>query len=436
MIYTLCILLYIIILLSSQTYCDSSFITEESDLTKLLDLLKHKEFSLILIYSPYCPHCRNFAPHYEKLANAFHDRVHFYKMNAVESNSYNKKFKIRGYPSLWFYYNDSYTECNDWYTYDFLSAHIIENYLYECKKITFDEYDKIKEDFYKNKEHNNFIVAFGGNGMIDVYKSLVNETKFYIDNCYYINETNITSVFNNTIISYSKQKGINTFTEFKYNNKNSINDTGLIDNLRKFIRKNVYNYYKNVDGEKNIYDIAVQQKDVVIFSYDSKELYEQYIRNITYLSLLNTNENNTLFDFVLFNTRNNIRYISRMKFGSKGVYLSDRKLSKIEKIDDIKVIEEMIIKNNKVVNITTSTQEQKEIIESRLGSYKKEQEEKNPSKFTLRNILFKLLCLVLYTVIFIYLFRKYNQGNVQKDKAHDEEIKALKDNTITESNKV
>ena len=210
----------------------------------------------------------------------------------------------------------------------------------------------------------------------------------------------------------------------------------MIDNLRKFIRKNVYNYYKNVDGEKNIYDIAVQQKDVVIFSYDSKELYEKYIKNITYLSLLNTNENNTLFDFVLFNTRNNIRYISRMKFGSKGVYLSDRKLSKIEKIDDIKVIEEMIIKNNKVVNTTTSTQEQKEIIESRLGSYKKEQEEKNPSKFTLRNILFKLLCLVLYTVIFIYLFRKYNQGNVQKDKAHDEEIKALKDNTITESNKV
>ena len=95
----------------------------------------------------------------------------------------------------------------------------------------------------------------------------------------------------------------------------------------------------------------------------------------------------------------------------------------------------MIIKNNKVVNITTK--EQKDIIESRLGSYKKEQEEKNPSKYTLRNILFKLLCLVVYTIIFIYLFRKYNQGNAQKDKAaHDEEIKALKENTITESNKV
>lgn len=416
------IILFILCFCLNYIKADSSYIIEESDITKLLNILSHKEFSLILIYSPYCPHCRNFQPHYEKLANKFHEKVHFYKMNAVESSSYRNKFNIRGYPSVWFYYNDSYTEYNQFYNYDFLEPYITKNYLFECSKLSLEQFEGVKTDFYNNDKLMNFVVLFGKDPLLSLYTQVIKENIIYVDDCYYIEEKPKNELFNDIIITYSKQKGINTFTEYK-NRVNDDNNELIKEKLSKFIQQYLFNLYTIVEGDTNLLFLVTETKSKVIFTYNSSKTLESSLKQIKHLSLMDKSENNTLFDYILFDYNKKNRYLSYKKFSyGPGIYLSDKKLEKIEEIKNISSIEEMIIQNNK------ASVPQAEIITNQLEKSKKE----NKINFNWKSLFFKIICLIVYTILFFYIFKKYNSIQnkmISENKKDIEELKQLKDST-------
>ena len=420
------IILYILCFFLFYTKSESSYIIEENDITKLLKILSHKEFSLILIYSPYCPHCRNFHPHYEKLANKFHEKVHFYKINAIESSSYRSKFNIRGYPSLWFYYNDSYTEYNQFYNYDFLEPYISKNYLFDCSKLSLNQFEAVKTDFYNNDKLMNFVILFGKEPLISLYTQVIKENIIYIDNCYYIEEKAKNELFTDTIMTYSKQKGINTFTEYK-NRANDDNNEFIKERLTKFIQQYLFNLYTVVEGDQNLNFLITETKSLVIFTYNSNEMFYSSLRQIKHLNLMDKSENNTLFDYILFDYNKKNRFLSYKKFSSgPGIYLSDKKLQKIEEIKNISTIEEMIIQNNQ------ASISQAEIINNQLEKSKNEYYINFFTNFNWKSLLFKIICLIIYTILFFYIFKKYNsiQNKIISDNKKDfEELKQLKDST-------
>ena len=74
---------------------ESPYITESNDTEKLAENIKQKnKLALILLYSPYCPHCHKFAPQYENLAKEFKDYADFYSINILNNKNYRKKFSI------------------------------------------------------------------------------------------------------------------------------------------------------------------------------------------------------------------------------------------------------------------------------------------------------------------------------------------------------
>src|SRR5690348_2039104 len=62
--------------------------------------------ALVEFFAPWCGHCKNLAPVYEELAQAFEfasDKVSVAKVDADAEKSLGKRFGIQGFPTLkWF----------------------------------------------------------------------------------------------------------------------------------------------------------------------------------------------------------------------------------------------------------------------------------------------------------------------------------------------
>jgi len=69
-------------------------------------ILKSGKPGLVEFFAPWCGHCRNLAPIYEELAQAFEfasDKVSISKVDADEHKSLGKRFGVQGFPTLkWF----------------------------------------------------------------------------------------------------------------------------------------------------------------------------------------------------------------------------------------------------------------------------------------------------------------------------------------------
>ena len=423
----------------------SQYITEQSDLNKLLPLLSPSQLSLILIFSPYCPHCKNFAPHYNKLAETYHDKITFFRMNGAENRSYNKKFNIRGYPSLWIYYNDTYQEVDDVYTFDNLSKKLLKEFLFTCESISYPQYIEYLSSNYMETQsiNSNFIVNFNTSNQ-ELFTSITKQYSYYIEKCFICNsEIPETSFLEGAIVSFAKHRGVNTFTQLKHTNEPT---QSLIFDLNEFIRKYTLNMFIHINSEAETYEMYNLKRDSIILSYAGEKQKNEYIQFLSNCTLLNKYQIKLVFDFVLFNMDNNIPYLSRFSFKrAPGMYFVKKGLKEIVEIKNFTFIEELIINttnlnenipntNNNYGNKTDDAQK------SALGSYlnitlEKENEEKIQLKYwAIRKILLGLISLVLYTLVFTFIIEKIKNKNKLKKEAtktsktvENEEIKKLKE---------
>ena len=117
------ILLIIYINITTCLFDKVKYMTSYEDSTKLYNtIIQSKKISLVLIYSDGCPHCKNFEKDYIKLSEKYNTIVNFY---LLPSKFNNKKFKIRGVPTVFFFNGKKFIEHQGHNKYDIIS-YIIE----------------------------------------------------------------------------------------------------------------------------------------------------------------------------------------------------------------------------------------------------------------------------------------------------------------------
>ena len=73
------------------------------------DELKKHKCILILFYAPWCGHCNSLHPHYNKAAQKLSNLIPsicLASVDATENENLSNKFKIDGYPTIWFRCNE------------------------------------------------------------------------------------------------------------------------------------------------------------------------------------------------------------------------------------------------------------------------------------------------------------------------------------------
>lgn len=425
------LLSFIPIITSKNPFEDAKFMKEENDINKLMELLKNKEPSLILIYSPYCPHCHSFSTHYKKLAEKFHDEVHFYLMNGVENSSYGKKFDIRGYPSLWIFDGENYQELKNGYNYDYI-ANIITSTLIKdiCHFMSFKNISLNYNLFFNRNNDNDekipnkTVIAFikkEDEKLLSFVKNVINKNKKLMDKCVicsdFIEEKGIDLEYlNRRIYSLSNQKGVSTFVNLKYylGNKENKKEEVFERELNSFLKSNLRMF---IDiSHKNIpFPDEFQSENTLIFSYETEEEREQYLEYIQYLSLFNKNQNLDL-DYMLYNFKSEHPTIRKKKYGiSAGIFLSDKTMNSVSIVSDLHKIEEMIVMSNNIdlnfngnfnFNLPHSDEKSNNLqaVRDELNKIYQEGAIEDKPSLTPTWVLVGFIFLVIYTILFYFIF--------------------------------
>ena len=213
MIKTFLFIVFSFITKISCLFEESLYIAESIDTEKLVENIKQKnKLALILLYSPYCPHCHNFAPQYETLAKEFKDYADFYSINILNNRNYRKIFSIIGVPTLFIFYNSEFKQHKGGNSYEIVSTVLKKNYInVKCEEIDYNKFQDFKNSYPTSRNINNYVIGFFNNNEIkeNYIKITVEHIKF-IDKCYYcLNNHN--NEENNIIITENKQRGKNVF---------------------------------------------------------------------------------------------------------------------------------------------------------------------------------------------------------------------------------
>jgi thiol-disulfide isomerase/thioredoxin len=288
-----------------------------------IEIEKRPQFhGFVLIYSKYCGHCKHFAPNYIKLSEFFHKDLFFYAL--AHNTRYNKVFKIDGFPTIFFYTGQNYTEIRIGRSVQTLSKFIRKHIEYNCTEITYSNIDIAYSEIYNNEDRNFILGYFEPNSTyINSFTSITNNLlDNYLDLCFYCTDYKLiendkdkdkdkkygNSIFKNIkgieVRSFSRNRGENTY----YFNKN-ISDNDNDNNYEQFLFNNVINLYEDInDGNDLRIFERIKNKNMLLFVYDTKnkDIKKKYIKFIEDLQNIITNKKDNPYIYLLINR--NINY--------------------------------------------------------------------------------------------------------------------------------
>ena len=286
-----------------------------------IEIEKRPQFhGFVLIYSKYCGHCKHFAPNYIKLSEFFHKDLFFYAL--AHNTRYNKVFKIDGFPTIFFYTGQNYTEIRIGRSVQTLSKFIRKHIEYNCTEITYSNIDIAYSQIYNNEDRNFILGYFEPNSTyINSFTSITNNLlDNYLDLCFYCTDYKLieidkdkdkkygNSIFKNIkgieVRSFSRNRGENTY----YFNKN-ISDNDNDNNYEQFLFNNVINLYEDINDGNDIRIFErIKNKNMLLFVYDTKnkDIKKKYIKFIEDLQNIITNKKDNPYIYLLINR--NINY--------------------------------------------------------------------------------------------------------------------------------
>ena len=369
-------ILFLIIFLKfiyNQNFFENSKFIKESKTSEFIineiKRLKNK-FSIVLIYSNNCPHCRNFKNDYVKLSEFYNEKINFYAINVKTADEYKKHFETYFVPVIYFFEYDKKIKYDKGNNFETLSNYF-NFFLKKCDLIN---------DSNVLFNYSNFIIGyFNNNTLIENY---INITKNYIhlfENCFY--STNFTENNKNLIITNDEKNGLNSFYFFNinYSNLENVNKKFIefLDNL--FI-------FQEIKTKSLFFILQFQTKDFIIFCYSNEENKNEYLKIIQKLNeISNVKKYFNLFLIDFKAVQNKILDINKNK-----IYFVNKNLTNIVKFNNISEFKNVFYHSfsyeNTIIKILNS-------------------QEKNKNKI---NFTFFLFVLFIYTLIFYLIIIHLN----------------------------
>ena len=369
-------ILFLIIFLKfifNQNFFENSKFIKESKTSEFIineiKKLKNK-FSIVLIYSNNCPHCRKFKSDYEKLSEFYNEKINFYAINVKTADEYKKHFDTYFVPVIYFFEYDKKIKYDKGNNFETLSNYF-NFFLKKCDLIN---------DSNVLLNYSNFIIGyFNNNTLIENY---INITKNYIhlfENCFY--STNFTENNKNLIITNDEKNGLNSFYFFNinYSNLENVNKKFIefLDNL--FI-------FQEIKTKSLFFILQFQTKDFIIFCYSNEENKNEYLKIIQKLNeISNVKKYFNLFLIDFKAVQNKILDINKNK-----IYFVNKNLTNIVKFNNISEFKNVFYHSfsyeNTIIKILNS-------------------QEKNKNKI---NVTFFLFVLFIYTLIFYLIIIHLN----------------------------
>jgi len=352
---------------------NAKFIKSSIDAEVMMkEIKKSKKLTLILFYSPSCPHCKRFEPEYIKLSEYFKNKVSFYALNAKIAN-YKKLFTVEYIPKLFIYHKEEIKLYKGQNKFDVLVKYIQVKYLKECLFIEKNEIPKFQNDFKNDNTEFNYVIGlFTDKEKMNIFINETNNNINLVNYCYYsLIESNLKRN-SNIVLLYNKNRGMNQFTDFQFNISEDI-----ISKYHKFLDEKSEKMYYYINSTKDLQILSNNDKDSIIFSFNNQSQIEKIKKRINIFDMNYGNK----FKYVIMNYNNNNT--------GEEIYYYDRFTSKISNINFPDLLNQTNdIKNNNIESVLLDT--------SKIVFY----EDENLSLDFAVKIVFFLIYLIIYSVIF------------------------------------
>jgi thiol-disulfide isomerase/thioredoxin len=352
---------------------NAKFIKSSIDAEVMMkEIKKSKKLTLILFYSPSCPHCKRFEPEYIKLSEYFKNKVSFYALNAKIAN-YKKLFTVEYIPKLFIYHKEEIKLYKGRNKFDVLVKYIQVKYLKECLFIEKNEIPKFQNDFKNDNTEFNYVIGlFTDKEKMNIFINETNNNINLVNYCYYsLIESNLKRN-SNIVLLYNKNRGMNQFTDFQFNISEDI-----ISKYHKFLDEKSEKMYYYINSTKDLQILSNNDKDSIIFSFNNQSQIEKIKKRINIFDMNYGNK----FKYVIMNYNNNNT--------GEEIYYYDRFTSKISNINFPDLLNQTNdIKNNNIESVLLDT--------SKIVFY----EDENLSLDFAVKIVFFLIYLIIYSVIF------------------------------------
>ena len=137
------ILIISLLCLSNQFFGKDSSVIQLNKNNFVKKVIKSNNIWLILFYAPWCGHCKEFHPEFEKLAKSTKGLFKLGAVNCENDRELAERYKIEGFPTMLFFGDDK--DKVEEYEGDREADKIIDFLFEKTKKITNNKLKKLKD---------------------------------------------------------------------------------------------------------------------------------------------------------------------------------------------------------------------------------------------------------------------------------------------------